>query len=105
MDKELLARISRATKPKNRDSVISGSYTDDIFLLEMPEGGDVTDVRAVGFTGWEGTLQNEPTKSVRFYAKVVAFEDTRAPERNWNMEKGKIELPAVDLTEFIKKVF
>lgn len=58
-------------------------YKDDIFWLEMPEGGDIDDIRAVGFTGWQGTLERKPRHTVRFYAKVIGFEDTRAPMRNW----------------------
>lgn len=90
---ELIARINGATKPlktKENDADIGYEYSDDIFLLEMPEGGEIRQLRAVGFTGWPHTLKKEPKKPIRFYAKVIAFEDTNSPVRNWQIETDKI---------------
>lgn len=104
---ELIAKIEMATMNSNtkKSDVNSdgAEYINEIFLLEAPEGGDIKDIRAVGFSGWEGTLQNEPTQPVRFYVKVIAFEDVNAPHRNWQVASTKIDVPeAKDAKELYK---
>lgn len=67
-------------------------YKDDIFLLEVPEGGNIDEVHAVGMTGWQGTLQRQPTQPIRFYAQIIGFEDANAPMRNWQMRNKKFSV-------------
>ena len=91
---DLIARIEELTTPSNTKASDENSdgaeYVNEIFMLEAPEGGDISEIRAVGFSGWEGTLKNEPTQPVRFYVKVIAFEDDNAPHRNWQKPTPKI---------------
>lgn len=61
-------------------------------MLEMPEGGEIRDLKPVGFTGWEGTMKRKPKLPIVFYAKVVGFEDSRAPSRNWQKKDVRIKV-------------
>ena len=94
---DIIARIEEATAPRNtKPSDINSDgaeYINEIFMLEAPEGGDIDTIRAVGFSGWEGTLKRKPKHPVRFYVKVIAFEDENAPHRNWQVATNKIDVP------------
>lgn len=79
-------------------------YSNEIFLLEIPEGGDINQIRAVGFSGWEGTLKNEPKYPVRFYCQVIAFEDENAPHRNWQIKNEKIVIPDSETAKKLHKL-
>lgn len=70
-------------------------YEDGIFVLEVEEGGNISDIRAVRFSEWDGTVGTKLTKPIRFFAKVVGFEDDEAPQRNWHNEE--------ELADFLKK--
>ena len=93
----IIKRIEEATAPRNtKPSDVNSDgaeYINEIFMLEAPEGGDIDSIRAVGFSGWEGTLNRKPTQPVRFYVKVIAFEDENAPHRNWQVAESKIDVP------------
>lgn len=65
-------------------------YKDDIFMIEIPEGGGIDEAGIVGFTGWPDTLSRKPSQPIRFYAKVVGFEDDRATMRNWQRKDARI---------------
>lgn len=74
-------------------------YEDEIIMFEIPEGGDIEDVKPVAFTAWEGTMKNQPTQPVVFYAKIVGFEDSRAPSRNWQKKDVRIKVEEESVPE------
>ncbi len=60
-------------------------YKGDIFLIEANEGAEFDDFKKTQFTAYKNKIDIEPKKPIRFYAKVIGFEDIRAPIRNWGM--------------------
>lgn len=64
-------------------------YKDEVFLIELPEGGDGSELKIKNFSGFAVTGDIAPTNPVRFYAKVVGFEDVNASKRDWGMNLDK----------------
>lgn len=58
-------------------------YKNKIFLITLPEGGEIDEMNVVAFSGFASMGEADPRNPIRFYAKVIGFEDTRAPSRNW----------------------
>lgn len=61
-------------------------YKDEIFMIELPKDGEKQDLKIRHFTGYAVTGDTHPTQPIRFYAKVIGFEDANALIRNWGMQ-------------------
>lgn len=63
-------------------------YKDKVFLIECPECGSLEDMVLRNFSAFAvtGDVSQNKERPLRFYAKVVGFEDDGAPNRNWGME-------------------
>lgn len=60
-------------------------YRDGYLCMQMQEGGEFRWMKYVHFTPCAITGDIHPHDPIRFYFKVVGFEDTIAPVRNWGM--------------------
>lgn len=65
-------------------------YEGAVFAIDLPEGGELKDAVLKYFTGFASSGDYGETKEIRFYAKVVGFEDKRAPMRTWGMGLNKL---------------
>lgn len=55
-------------------------YKDKVFVITIPEGGELSDARVEAFSGFSKTGDLRP---IRFYAQTIGFEDIIAPVRSW----------------------
>lgn len=83
VSKKVLNKLEKIYPTTNHDSL--GEYRNELFAIDIPEGGELSDGVLRSFTGFAKTGDYPKTNGVRFYAKVVGIEDSRAPRRNWGV--------------------
>ena len=64
-------------------------YKNRVFLIDLPEAGTMKNMKIRGFSGFARTGDITSKQPIRFYAKVVGFEDINAPKRNWGLHFTK----------------
>lgn len=69
--------------PTQKLKNIKKEYKDEVFLIELPEGGDADFLNIVVFSAWACDSRIKARLPIRFYAKIIGFEDTRALIRDW----------------------
>lgn len=70
-------------------------YKDGIFVLEGPQGASLEMMKAIILTSFGKTGDyRKDSKGIRFYAKVIGFQDDNAPSRNWGMDMKKLNSSA-----------
>lgn len=82
---KILSRLNDAYPTKRLKSK-EKEYKGDVFLLSIPEGGNLGTLSGDDFSPWASTGDIDSTGTVRFFAKVIGFEDLRAPVRDWGMD-------------------
>ena len=70
-------------------------YKDGIFVLEGPQGASLEMMKATILTSFGKTGDyRKDSKGIRFYARVIGFQDDNAPTRNWGMDMKKLNSSA-----------
>lgn len=70
-------------------------YKDGVFVLEGPEGASLEMLKTTILTSFGKTGDyRKDSKGIRFYAKVVGFEDDKCPTRNWGMDMKELNSSA-----------
>ena len=64
-------------------------YKNGVFLIDLPEAGEMKDMKIRGFSGFARVGDIVSKQPIRFYAKVIGFEDIKAPKRNWGLDFTK----------------
>ena len=70
-------------------------YKDGIFVLEGPQGASIGMLKAIILTslGRTGDYRKDK-RGIRFFAKVIGFQDDNAPDRNWGMDMKELNSSA-----------
>lgn len=70
-------------------------YKDGVFVLEGPQGASLEMMKPIILTslGRRGDYRKD-SNGIRFFAKIIGFQDDNAPTRNWGMDMKKLNSSA-----------
>jgi len=70
-------------------------YKDGVFVLEGPQGASLDMVQATILTSFGKTGDyRKNAKGIRFFAKIIGFQDDNAPSRNLGMDMKELNSSA-----------